>query len=132
MTARTLRISQPLVADLITKYDHELAHARPTYVPLNPAERLVREGELCDNPKLFQELLGSRLYLGMCTRRGHSRLTLQRTEDELLEVLIWAWQGCICYPCKQMGRAHACDTVTGVTATSLSINSLVEGGGVDW
>jgi hypothetical protein len=65
--ARTLRISQPLIVqDLIIKYD--LAHARPTYVPLNPAEKLVREGELCDDVQLFQELLGSCLYLSMCTR----------------------------------------------------------------
>ena len=66
--ARTLKLSQrKLTKELLGR--HSLAAGKPRGVPMPQGTKLTREGELLDTSKFrYSELIGSLLYLSVCTR----------------------------------------------------------------
>jgi hypothetical protein len=66
--AGTLKLTQKkLTGELLARYGMETAKARS--VPINPQEKVVRDGKLLDREKFpYSELVGSLLYLSVCTR----------------------------------------------------------------
>ena len=66
--ARTLKLTQKRqTGELLGR--HGLAGARPRSVPLGTGEKLTREGTPLDTAKFpYSELIGSLLYLSVCTR----------------------------------------------------------------
>jgi hypothetical protein len=66
--ARTLKLTQKkLMEDLLARHEREAAINKS--VLINPGEKLVRDGEPLDREKVpYNELVGSLLYLSVCTR----------------------------------------------------------------
>jgi hypothetical protein len=66
--ARTLKLTQKkLTGELLARYGMEAAKGKS--VPINPGEKLVRDGEPLDRERFpYNELVGSLLYLSVCTR----------------------------------------------------------------
>jgi hypothetical protein len=66
--AGTLKLTQKkLTGELLARYGIKTAKARS--VPINPHEKVVRDGKLLDREKFpYSELVGSLLYLSVCTR----------------------------------------------------------------
>jgi hypothetical protein len=66
--ARTLKLTQiRLTRELLSRYGLESAHAHS--VPLAAGTKLTKEGEPLDTQRLpYSELIGSLLYLSVCTR----------------------------------------------------------------
>ena len=68
-TAGTLKICQPrMIRELLTKYG--MLQVKPRTTPLSASIKLVKEpGELLDTIQFpYSELIGSLLYLAVCTR----------------------------------------------------------------
>ena len=64
---RTLKIHQlSACTDLAVKFD--MTAGKACKVPLDPSNRLVREGVSMHDPVRYQELVGALLYLSTCTR----------------------------------------------------------------
>jgi hypothetical protein len=66
--AKTLKLTQKkLTGELLARYGMEAAKRKS--VPINPGEKLVRGGEPLDRERFpYSELVGSLLYLSVCTR----------------------------------------------------------------
>ena len=72
-TAGTFKISQPrMIKELLAKYGMENVKIRTT--PLSSAIKLTKSaGEALDTAKHpYSELIGSLLYISVCTGRGNS------------------------------------------------------------
>jgi hypothetical protein len=65
--AKTLKLTQKkLKGELLARYGMEAAKGKS--VPINPGEKLVRDGEPLDRERFpYSELVGSLLYLSVCT-----------------------------------------------------------------
>jgi hypothetical protein len=66
--ARALKLTQrKLTGELLARYGMEAARRKS--VPINPGEKVVRDGEPLDRERYpYSELVGSLLYLSVCTR----------------------------------------------------------------
>jgi hypothetical protein len=78
--AKTLKLTQKkLTGELLARYRMEATKGKS--VPINPGEKLVRDGEPLNRERfLYSELVGSLLYLSVCTRPDIA---------QAVEVLAW-------------------------------------------